>query len=236
MTDPSPSPSSLESEALTSPLSAPDSDAPGRLNLSGSADPSSPSGSPTRDAGATCGDAEAPKPGGSFALYGPTNKAGERTFHELETARQVTASFTAQQQGLLCSPGVSHARISPSPGSAEGSPGDAQGSSTKSSASRKSSGRRGASSRMFQGSLALPGDQIWGSSSRDYGNAGLLSATGFWTAVTSESPSAVVESSLSAVLMKRVSPRYSLSPKAAAGILRRAKKRGRELLQHLLAA
>lgn len=34
---------------------------------------------------------------------------------------------------------------------------------------------------------------------------------------------------LSAVLMKRVSPRYFLSPKAAAGILRRAQKRGREL-------
>lgn len=51
-----------------------------------------------------------------------------------------------------------------------------------------------------------------------------------WTAVTSECPSdAAASSSLADVLEADVPPRFYLSPKAAAGILRRARKRGREL-------
>ena len=52
----------------------------------------------------------------------------------------------------------------------------------------------------------------------------------------SESPSAAVECSLSEVLESRVPRRFFLSPRAAAGILRRAEKRGRILPSHLQAA
>jgi hypothetical protein len=51
---------------------------------------------------------------------------------------------------------------------------------------------------------------------------------------TSESPSAAVASSLSDVLEPRVHPRFFLTPAAAAGILKRAEKRGRPLPGPLL--
>jgi hypothetical protein len=57
----------------------------------------------------------------------------------------------------------------------------------------------------------------------------IASATGYWTHDTSEWPSDAAECSLSAVLMSLVSPKYSLSPRAASGILRRAERRGRDL-------
>lgn len=46
---------------------------------------------------------------------------------------------------------------------------------------------------------------------------------------SSEFPSAAVESSLSAILERRVPPKFYLSAKACSGILRRAARRGREL-------
>jgi len=82
---------------------------------------------------------------------------------------------------------------------------------------------------MSQGCLALAGGAIWPRSWKDFGNAGLWSATECWTAVIGESHSAAVACSLSAVLQSHVSSKYSLSPKAAAGILRRSRKRGRTL-------
>jgi hypothetical protein len=58
-----------------------------------------------------------------------------------------------------------------------------------------------------------------------------------WTADTSECPNdGGVSSSLADVLQDDVPSRYFLSPRAAAGILRRAEKRGRELPSHLLSA
>src|SRR5574342_442710 len=58
----------------------------------------------------------------------------------------------------------------------------------------------------------------------------------FLTHSTSESPSDAVASSLSDILEPRVDPKYYLSPKAAAGILRRAEKRERSLPENLRAA
>jgi hypothetical protein len=89
---------------------------------------------------------------------------------------------------------------------------------------------------MSQGFLVPIMAATCGLSSRAYGNAGLLSDGGFWTADISESPKDAAECSLSAVLQTHVSPRYFLSPKAAAGILRRAEKRGRELPEPLRSA
>lgn len=53
---------------------------------------------------------------------------------------------------------------------------------------------------------------------------------------TSEFPSAAAVCSLSQVLETEVAPKYFLSPRACAGIIRRAEKRGKALPAHLAAA
>lgn len=50
-----------------------------------------------------------------------------------------------------------------------------------------------------------------------------------WTANTSEWPKDGVACSLSQILEENVPPKYSLSPRACTGILRRAEKRGKAL-------
>jgi hypothetical protein len=56
---------------------------------------------------------------------------------------------------------------------------------------------------------------------------------GRWTLNTSECPNDAVACSLSDILEANVHPRFFLSPRAAAGILRRAEARGRELPESL---
>jgi hypothetical protein len=81
-------------------------------------------------------------------------------------------------------------------------------------------------------------DEISLSYSRRWPSSGFTTSPGeCWTADTSESPNDGAESSsLADVLQADVPAKYFLSPKAAAGILRRAEKRGRELPTHLSAA
>src|SRR3972149_775559 len=67
------------------------------------------------------------------------------------------------------------------------------------------------------------------SSFEGWSNSGMALPGGCWTLSTSESPSGAVASSLSAILETTVPRKYYLSPKACAGILRRAAKRGRQL-------
>ncbi len=55
----------------------------------------------------------------------------------------------------------------------------------------------------------------------------------FLTLNTGESPSVAVESSLSQILEVNAPEKYSLSPKAGQGILRRAERRGKELPEML---
>jgi hypothetical protein len=70
----------------------------------------------------------------------------------------------------------------------------------------------------------------WVPSSGHWANSGMASPTECWTLSTSESPSVGVASSLSDILETGpVPPKYSLSPKSATGILRRAARRGRVL-------
>jgi hypothetical protein len=57
-----------------------------------------------------------------------------------------------------------------------------------------------------------------------------------WTLASSESPSDAAECSLSDILEDEVPPRFFLSQKACAGILRRAQKRGKRLPEPLAAA
>ena len=130
---------------------------------------------------------------------------------------------------LLSSVAVFPAKICQSLESGQGSAESAPASSGKSSGSRKKSNRSGAFSRMFQGSLALTAGKTSTPLSMRYKRAGLLSDGECWTADFSTSPNNARESSLSAVLQSKVSLKYFLSPKAAAGILRRAEKRRRTL-------
>lgn len=170
---------------------------------------------------------------------------GARPEMDDKASLRASSGGSSRSYLLTSSSAASLAKTSASPANAPGSAASAAASSGKSSASRKKSARRGASSRMFQGSLALTADGTWPRSWKDYGSAGLWSATGCWTAQVSEAVRCTANlrcrnegggSSLSAVLQRQVSPRYSLSPKSAAGILRRARKRGRDLPAPLAAA
>lgn len=77
----------------------------------------------------------------------------------------------------------------------------------------------------------LERDETSQSYSRRWPTSGFTtSPTECWTAVTSECPSGGdASTSLQDVLLETVPDRFYLSPRAAAGILRRAEKRGREL-------
>ena len=77
-------------------------------------------------------------------------------------------------------------------------------------------------------------------SSESWKTSGFVVRGEYWTFNTSEHPNLVIESSLSDILEPPGSPhlsRYYLSPKASAGILRRARaRRGKELPAVLLRA
>lgn len=65
--------------------------------------------------------------------------------------------------------------------------------------------------------------------SMKWSNSGMAFRGELWTLDTSESPNDAVECSLSAVLNPTAPQRFSLSAKAASGILRRAGRRGKVL-------
>lgn len=93
----------------------------------------------------------------------------------------------------------------------------------------------GFSLRMFPDSFPATTDEISESFSRRWPSSGFMTSPGeCWTADTSECHSEGGEfSSLPSVLEADVQPRFFLSPRAAAGIIRRAEKRGKALPPHL---
>jgi hypothetical protein len=100
-----------------------------------------------------------------------------------------------------------------------------------------SCGHDGRSLKMFPDSFPATGVPISVSYSGGWMTSGTVSPGEFWTRAGSESPSGAVVCSLSAVLETRPVPRrYWLSAKAAAGILRRAAKRGKTLPPRLMTA
>lgn len=96
----------------------------------------------------------------------------------------------------------------------------------------------GGYSRTFPDYFPATTDAISPSYSRRWPKAGFTTSPGeCWTVDISESPNDAAESSsLHDVLEADVPGKYYLSPKAARGIMRRSKKRGRTLPAHLAEA
>jgi hypothetical protein len=160
-------------------------------------------------------------------------------------ARQLTTGGGKPGQGyptvLISSAADSPAKTSQSPDNAADSKlANAPASSSSSHGSQTSlfQPEGGSSSRTFPDYFPAKADEISPSFSRRWPSSGFTTSPGeCWTADTSESPNdGAASSSLADVLQADVPSRYFLSPRAAAGILRRAEKRGRELPSHLLAA
>ena len=92
----------------------------------------------------------------------------------------------------------------------------------------------GLSSRMYPDfSVATEAETLQRSSGFSWSSAGMGYRGVCSTANFSESPNVVVVCTLSDILEPRAPRRFFLSSRAAAGILRRAKKRGRILQEHL---
>lgn len=131
----------------------------------------------------------------------------------------------------------SPAKTSPSPANEQGSTANAPVSSSKQPESLTlfSDPEDGCSLRMFPDFFPQTVEGISESFSRRWPTSGFTTSPGeCWTADTSECPSDGGEfSSLPDVLEATVPERFFLSPKAAAGIMRRAGKRGKELPEHL---
>lgn len=97
-------------------------------------------------------------------------------------------------------------------------------------------GHDGRSLRMSRDFYPLMKDVVSGASSEHWMNSGSMSRGRYWTQDTSESRNAAAACSLSQVLEAEAPSRYFLSAKAAAGILRRATRRGKTLPAPLEAA
>lgn len=186
--------------------------------------PSSPQGSPECQSQRMCE---------AFRWHMGGAESNRMTLREGETF-----SLDETPQAVLISSAAAFpAKTSASQESAPDSQAPAQASSTSSCELQTSLFRpEGMSSlRTYPDSFHLTQEEISPSFSRRWPNSGFWTAPGeSWTAVTSECHSGGgASSSLRDVLEDSVAPKYFLSPRAAAGILRRAEKRGKKLPEHL---
>lgn len=90
-------------------------------------------------------------------------------------------------------------------------------------------GPTGLLSRMSPACYPVTEGEILPSSFEGWQNSGMASAGGFLTHSSSEYPNGAAVCSLSGILETDVPQKYFLSARAARGILRRAKKRGKQL-------
>ena len=105
------------------------------------------------------------------------------------------------------------------------------------SLSRRTPKQKLSSWRMCQDFYQATKDAISESSSLHWPTQGIATLSGeYWTRNSLEWPNDVAVCSLSQVLEPHASERYSLSPKAASGILRRSSRRGKTLPPLLEAA
>ncbi len=142
---------------------------------------------------------------------------------------------------LISSRAVSHAKICPSPDDEQGFQASEAASSSSSPESQTLFGLAGFSSRTYPASSPRTAVGTSESCLERWPTSGTAWHGGFSTAVTSECRSddagcSSSEPSLADVLEPSAPAKYSLSARAAAGILRRAEKRGRQLPSHLSAA
>ena len=137
---------------------------------------------------------------------------------------------------LISSAPDSPARTLASLGEERDSPESEAACSSSSPESSENSSRGSSSSRMFQACFLAIKDLISLSSSIRWTNSGTVWRGAFSIASSSESPNVAAECSLSDILVPHAHPKYSLSPRAAAGILRRAERRGKDLPASLKAA
>ena len=89
--------------------------------------------------------------------------------------------------------------------------------------------RLGLSSKMSPASCRRTEDGIWEPFSGGWATSGIGGPTGCLTLSGSEWPNAAVACSLSDILETDVPQKFYLSPRACAGILRRAERRGKAL-------
>jgi site-specific DNA-cytosine methylase len=162
--------------------------------------------------------------------------SGGITYNEAEefgSLTQQSASETSAMAPLVCFAEDSPAKTSPSPDDAQDSEASdpVSSSSSHESLTLFSDRAAGSSLRMFPDSFPPKADEISPSYSRRWASSGFTTSPGeCWTADTSECPSGGgAYSSLRDVLEADVPARFYLSQKAAAGILRRAERRGKAL-------
>jgi hypothetical protein len=160
--------------------------------------------------------------GGFWSGTGRTYPAGTTS------ARSTRLRWGGSVPMSCCS--APRARISRSPGAALDWRGRAVGSSSRRHVSSGSAVRLSLFGRMFLVPSQALRATTSGRSLTSWPTAGRWTSSGVcWTADTGESHSGAVECSLSQILEENVPSKYFLSQKAAAGILRRAERRGREL-------
>lgn len=178
--------------------------------------------------------------GHQHAIAQVTAPTGGGSSHQMITASALTASAghhghssprgDGSDNLISSSLGDSPARTSAWPVDGPVFPASVAVSGLSSIESLASFGPGGSSSRMFPGFSPRIRDATSPSSSTAWTNSGTASHGELWTLDISESPNGAVECSLSEVLeTSPPPPRYWLSAKAAAGILRRAERRGKEL-------
>ena len=257
-------PSSQESEDSTSASSEPECQSSGNARTMPSAEPSSPAIGPESHArkmspGSTGSGWQAwdslndaatdlvPTMGANTGMA--TGRAGvifqvvnwQTGMDQIQLGPESPTLHKGQTPAVLISSAEdSHAKTCQSQENERGLPVNAQDcSSTQHESQTLFSGTEdGSSLRTYPDSFPAMEDLTSGSYSRRWPTSGFTTSPGeLWTVDTSECPNGGGEySSLPDVLEATVPERFYLSQKAAAGILRRAEKRGKELPRPLESA
>ena len=203
----------------------PGGSAPDNVRLTTPPGPSSPGTGPGCPAGRT------------FVMsHTRTSMEDADRWQERDVSRALTAkAVTHGLHGvtLISSPGGSPARTSASPVAAPDSPESVPDCGGSSTGSLTLFDPEPHSWKTLRGSSAVTAAETWGRSSKPWLTSGMGGPTASSTRNTSACPSGDAacscSPSLAEILEPNALPRYSLSPRAAAGILRRAEARGRTL-------
>lgn len=243
--------SSAESAASTSASSAQGCESSCNASKTPPPAESSPATGPESPASVTCvtlaqtggngsnlseGEAPTLDSGTGIALYVGNQR---REVREMEVAPALSSREGSTQAPFVSSPEGSPVRTSPSrvPGRDSRESEAASSSRRPESQTLFSEMAGGSSLRTYPDSFPRTADEISESFSRRWPSSGFTTSLGeCWTADTSECPSdGGAFSSLPDVLLATVPERFFLSPKAAAGIIRRAHDRGKVLPPRLAA-